>query len=141
MIRELEKVPSQNYSLYAVGLKRPFFRGDYDVVFTGGTPVVLFNTFQNIKRAFVVTSWQDERDGKPIILPDVEGKLCLIASFNCNRIRLLDALLKQLTVQDEHYIFTQPLLFWYHLASVIQYAKTKQNAIETLLEYESRLLF
>lgn len=79
--RELEKVPSQNYSLYAVGLKRPFFRGDYDVVFTGGTPVVLFNTFQNIKRAFVVTSWQDERDGKPIILPDVEGKLCLIASF------------------------------------------------------------
>lgn len=79
--RELEKLPSQNYSLYAVGLKRTFFRGDYDVVFTGGTPVVLFNTFQNIKRAFVVTSWQDERDGKPIILPDVEGKLCLIASF------------------------------------------------------------
>ena len=79
--RELEKLPSQNYSLYAVGLKRPFFRGDYDVVFTGGTPVVLFNTFQNIKRAFVVTSWQAERDGKPIILPDVEGKLCLIASF------------------------------------------------------------
>ena len=29
--RELEKVPSQNYSLYAVGLKRTFFRGDYDV--------------------------------------------------------------------------------------------------------------
>lgn len=23
--RELEKLPSQNYSLYAVGLKRPFF--------------------------------------------------------------------------------------------------------------------
>ena len=62
-------------------LEKAFFRGDYDVVFTGGTPVVLFNTFQNIKRAFVVTSWQDERDGKPIILPDVEGKLCLIASF------------------------------------------------------------
>ena len=62
-------------------LEKAFFRGDYDVVFTGGTPVVLFNTFQNIKRAFVVTSWQDERDGKLIILPDVEGKLCLIASF------------------------------------------------------------
>ena len=62
-------------------LEKAFFRGDYDVVFTGGTPVVLFNTFQNIKRAFVVTSWQDERDGKPIILPDVEGKLCLIARF------------------------------------------------------------
>ena len=62
-------------------LEKAFFRGDYDVVFTGGTPVVLFNTFQNIKRAFVVTFWQDERDGKPIILPDVEGKLCLIAIF------------------------------------------------------------
>ena len=36
--------------------------------------------------------------------------------------------------QDEHYIFTQPLLFWYRLAAVIQYAKTKQTAIEALLE-------
>lgn len=35
MIRELEKLPSQNYSLYAVGLKRPFFRGDYDVASFG----------------------------------------------------------------------------------------------------------
>ena len=33
--RELEKLPSQNYSLYAVGLKRPFFRGDYDVASFG----------------------------------------------------------------------------------------------------------
>ena len=31
MARELEKLPSENYSLYAVGLKSPFFRGDYDV--------------------------------------------------------------------------------------------------------------
>lgn len=35
MARELEKQPSQNYSLYAVGLKRPFFRGDYDVASFG----------------------------------------------------------------------------------------------------------
>lgn len=35
MARELEKVPSQNYSLYVVGLKRPFFRGDYDVASFG----------------------------------------------------------------------------------------------------------
>ena len=35
MNRGLEKVPSQNYSLYAVGLKRPFFRGDYDVASFG----------------------------------------------------------------------------------------------------------
>lgn len=33
--RELEKLPSQNYSLYAVGLKRTFFRGDYDVATFG----------------------------------------------------------------------------------------------------------
>lgn len=35
MARNLEKVPSQNYSLYAVDLKRPFFRGDYDVASFG----------------------------------------------------------------------------------------------------------
>ena len=35
MTRGLEKLPSQNYSLYAVGLKRPFFRGDYDVASFG----------------------------------------------------------------------------------------------------------
>lgn len=35
MARELEKLPSQNYSLYAVGLKRPFFCGDYDVASFG----------------------------------------------------------------------------------------------------------
>lgn len=35
MARELEKLPSQNHSLYAVGLKSPFFRGDYDVASFG----------------------------------------------------------------------------------------------------------
>ena len=67
-------------------------------------------------------------------LPGVDGKLCLIASFKDYKIRLLDELLKQLIAKDEHYIFTQPLLFWYRLAAVIQYAKTKQTAIETLLK-------
>ena len=128
-----------SYSLYALGLKIavPVLsdnQDEYIFKFTGGTPVVLFYTFQNIKRAFIVTSLQDERDGDPVTLPGVDGKLCLIASFKGYRIRLLDELLKQLIAQDEHYIFTQPILFWYRLASVIQYAKTKQTAIETLLE-------
>jgi len=128
-----------SYSLYALGLKIavPVLsnnQGEYIFKFTGGTPVVLFYTFQNIKWAFVVTAWQDERDGEPVTLPGVDGKLCLIASFKGNRIRFLDELLKQLIAQDEHYIFTQPLLFWYRLATVIQYARTKQTSIETLLE-------
>ena len=128
-----------SYSLYAYGSKIavPVLsdnQGEYIFKFTGGTPVVLFYTFQNIKRAFIVTSLQDERDGDPVTLPGVDGKLCLIASFKGYRISLLDELLKQLIAQDEHYIFTQPILFWYRLASVIQYAKTKQTAIETLLE-------
>ena len=106
----------------------------YIFKFTGGISVVLFYNFQNIKRVFVATAWQDERDREPITLLGVDGKLCLIASFKSYRIRLLDALLKQLTAQDEHYIFTQPLLFWYRLTTVLQYAKTKQVAIETLLE-------
>lgn len=128
-----------SYSLYAGGSKIavPALSDDqskYIFEFTGGTPVVLFYTFQNIKRAFVVTAWQDERDGEPVTLPGVEGKLCIIAGFKGYRIRLLDELLKQLTAQNEHYIFTQPILFWYRLAAVIQYAKTKQTAIETLLK-------
>lgn len=128
-----------SYSLYAVGSKIavPAFSDDqseYIFKFTDGTPVVLFYTFQNLKRAFVVTAWRDERDGEPITLPGVDGKLCLIVSFKGYRICLLDELLKQLSAQDEHYIFTQPLLFWYRLAAVIQYAKTKQTAIETLLK-------
>ena len=128
-----------SYSLYALGSKIavPVLsdnRGEYIFKFTGGTPVVLFYTFQNIKRAFVVTDWQDERDGEPVTLPGVDEKLCLIASFKDYRIRLLEELLKQMRVKDEHYIFTQPLLFWYRLVSVIQYAKTKQTAIETLLK-------
>lgn len=128
-----------SYSLYALGSKIavPVLsdnRGEYIFKFTGGTPFVLFYTFQNIKRAFVVTAWQDERDGEPVTLPGVDEKLCLIASFKGYRIRLLEELLKQMRVRDEHYIFTQPLLFWYRLVFVIQYAKTKQTAIETLLK-------
>ena len=128
-----------SYSLYAVGSKIavPTLSDDqseYIFKFTVGTPVVLFYTFQNIKRAFVVTAWQDERDGEPVTLPGVDGKLCLIASFKGYRIHLIDELLKQLTAKYEHYIFTQPLLFWYRLATVIQYAKIKQAAIETLLK-------
>ena len=128
-----------SYSLYALGSKItvPVLsdnQGEYIFKFAGGTPLVLFYTFQSIKRAFVVTAWQDEQDGELVTLPGVDGNLCLIASFKGYRIRLLDELLKQLIAQDEHYIFTQPLLFWYRLAAVIQYAKTKQTAIETLLK-------
>lgn len=64
----------------------------------------------------------------------IDELICFIASFKDCRIRLLDELLKHLTPQNEHYIFTQPLLFWYSLTAVIQYAKTKQTAIEALLE-------
>ena len=106
----------------------------YIFKFTGGISVVLFYNFQNIKRVFVATAWQDERDREPITLPGVDGKLCLIASFKGCRILLLDELLKQMIVRDEHYIFTQPILFWYRLTSAIQYAKTKHTAIETFLE-------
>ena len=127
-----------SYSLYAVGSKIeiPHLVNDeseYVFKFTGGTPVVLFYSFQDIKRAFVVTAWQDGYDGEPVTLPGVDGKLCLIAAFKGYRIRILDALLKQLTAQNEHFIFTQPLLFWYRLSSVIQYAKTKQTDIALLL--------
>lgn len=77
--------------------------------------------------AFIVTGWQDERDGDAITLPGVEGSLCLIASFRGYRFRLLDLLLKKLTAQDEHFIFTQPLLFWYRLSNVISARKNKTN--------------
>ena len=128
-----------SYSLYAVGSKIeiPYLSQDeseYVFKFAGGTPVALFYTFQNLKRAFVVVGWQDGRDGEAVALPGVEGKLCLIAMFKGYRIRLLDTLLKKLTAQDEHYIFYQPLLFWYRLANVVQYAKTKRCAVETLLD-------
>lgn len=89
----------------------------------------------------MVKGWESETDGEPILLPGVDEKLALVFSTNGNKVKKLDGIIKKLTKSVSNGIFLFPALFWYHLASVIQYAKTKQNAIETLLEYESRLLF
>ena len=71
---------SLSYTLYATGLKTEPPRltedkSEYIFTFAAGTPVILFYNFENIKRAFIVTFWQDERDGEAIQLPGVDGNL------------------------------------------------------------------
>lgn len=145
LIVHIPQNESLSYTLYVAGVKEepPQLSDDkseYIFTFTAGTPVVLFYNFENIKRVFVVTAWQDERDGKPVQLPGVEGKLHLIYQTKGTKIRLLNEIITSLTQSDEQYIYTLPLLFWYRLSNIIQYKKGSWVAIQILLDYYKQSL-
>lgn len=129
-----------SYSLYALGSKSEFPRqtndeSEYTFKFRGGTAVALFYAFANIRRAFIVTGWQDGRDGNAVMLPGVDGKLCLVSMMNGGKVRVLDKILKNLAAKDEHYIFSLPLLFWHRLANIIQYGRGRGSAIKSLMDF------
>ena len=128
-----------SYSLYAAGQKaeKPYLLQDeseYVFKFSGGTAVVLFYTFERIKRAYIVTGWQDAHDGEPVALPGVDGTLALVYMTKGSKFRLLDGIIKELTKGDEHFIFSLPLLFWYRLSNIIQYKGGRKSAVQNLIE-------
>lgn len=133
-------IPQKNtvsYSLYAYGTKSDFpcltkDESEYIFKFAQGSVVVLFYTFQKIKRAFAVTGWQDERDGKAVALPGVEEKLCLIYTAKGYRLRILESTIKKPTECDQNKLFMMSLLFWYRLTNVIQYKKGSEDAVKNL---------
>ncbi|MGN0729744.1 hypothetical protein [Treponema sp.] len=94
----------------------------------------MFYTFERIKRAYIVTGWQDAHDGEPVALPDVDGTLALVYMTKGSKFRLLDGIIKELTKDDEHFILTLPLLFWYKLSNIIQYKGGRKSAVQNLIE-------
>ncbi|MBQ3670158.1 MAG: hypothetical protein IJR39_07115 [Treponema sp.] len=104
--------------------------------FGGGTVFVLFYTFTGFRRAYIVTGWQNEKDGEAIILPGVNEKLCLIFIAQGRKIDDLKRVLYILTDEqnDEHKVFSLPLIFWYRLSALIQQSEAHRSDIALLWE-------
>lgn len=133
------------YTLYSKGflIDIPNFDKNQDYVhfkYLGGTIFVLFYTFKNQKkdyrRAYIVTGWNDRKDGEAIILPGIDEKLCLIYMARGKKIDDLKRVLYILTDEqgDEHKVYKLPLLFWYRLSSLIQHKEAYRSDIAVLWE-------
>lgn len=129
------------YTLYAKGssIEIPHFDGNNDFCnfkYAGGTVLVLFYTFRDFRRAYIVTGWKDEKDGEAITLPGVDEKLCLIFTARGRKVDHLKRAVFILTDEqgDEHKAFALPLIFWYRLASLIQQGDAHRSDIAVLWE-------
>lgn len=129
------------YSLYAKGssIDIPHFDENKEFCnfkYGGGTVIVLFYTFNDFRRAYIVTGWKNDKDGESITLPGVDGKLCLIFMAKGRKIDLLKRVLFILTDEqgDEHKAFSLPLIFWYKVAAMIQHDGAVRSDLAILWE-------
>lgn len=127
------------YTLYAYGCKisAPIKDEDEKYIhfkFLGGTVFCLFYTFSRFRRAYIVTCWENEKDGQAITLPSVNEKLCLIFTARGRKIDHLKRCLYLLTRENENAVYSLPLIFWYKLAGLIQYSEAKKSDVMTLFD-------
>lgn len=118
---------SVSYTLFAQGLKIsiPVETEDGEFLrfeFLGGTAVVLFYTFGEFRRAYIVTGWQDG-DGERIFLPGIRSPLFPILKARGRRIDDLKRTLRHLMKNDEFLPFKMPVEFWMRLSVAIQCRK------------------
>lgn len=129
------------YSLYAKGSLIDIPHVDDDSAFVhfkfGGGPVfTLFYTFTGFRRAYIVTGWQNEKDGEAVTLPGVNEKLCLIFTARGRKVDHLKRVIHILTAEqgDDHKAFSLPLIFWYKIAALIQQEGAHRSDIAFLWE-------
>ena len=130
-----------SYTLFAKGslIEIPHVDDNGEFVhfkFAGKTVFALFYTFKGFRRAYIVTCWQDKKDGEPITLPGINEKLCLIFTARGRKVDELKRVIYILTDEqdDEHKVVSLPLIFWYRLSSLIQQSGASRTDIALLWE-------
>lgn len=105
-----------------------------------GTVAVLFYEYRsnprNIRRAYIVTNWQENDVCDPIDLPGVNVLLKPIFIAKGHEIDRLKKCIYWLSEknEDKYKVFTLPLIFWYKLSGLIEY--TLVNEIEVKILYD-----
>lgn len=102
--------------------------------FGGGTVFTLFYTFENFRRAYIATCYEDEKDGEAVALPGVNEKLCLVFTARGRKVDHLKRCVHILTEKDEHKVFSLPLAFWYKLSSLIQFSGAHRSDVLRLYD-------
>ena len=104
--------------------------------FLGGTVFVLFYTFKGFRRAYIVTGWEDQKDGEPVSLPGVDSKLCVLFTARGRKVDHLKRVVYILTDEqgDRYKAFKLPLLFWYRIAALIQQCGAQRTDLAVLWE-------
>ena len=123
---------SVSFSLYAEGMliEKPVENDHmFTLKFLGGTVTALFYTFQNFRRAYLVTGWQDEKDGEPVNLPGIDAPLYMIYKAKGKKIDDLKHMLHLLTADDDYSIFSFSLDFWQKLSWQIDLYGSKKAEI------------
>jgi hypothetical protein len=108
----------------------------------GGTVFALFYTFttvgrKRVRRAYVATGWNDEKDGEPSSLPGVEEPLYILFKARGREVDRLKRVLYVLVDEqdDEHKAFKLPLLFWHRLCALIRQSQAARSDVRILWEH------
>ncbi len=122
------------YTLFAKGylIETPHIDSNKDFAhfkFLGGSIIILFYTFEQFRRAYIVTGRDEKKDKEYIILPGITEKLYLIFTARGRKVDHLKRCIYLLTREDEHAIFKFPLLFWYRLTGLIQFSGAKKSDV------------
>lgn len=95
------------------------------------TVIVLFYTFKDFRRAYIVT--EDKNNITELSsLPGVREPIKIIYIAKGRKVDHLKRCLFLLTQRDKYEIFKFPLIFWYKLSSLIQFSGAKNSDITIL---------
>lgn len=122
-----------SYSLFAQGLLVDIPQDDDSSCivfkFKGGSVIALFYRFANFRRAYLVTAWQNKKDGEPVHLPGIDAPLYVLLKAKGRKVDELKHALHILTREDRHAPFRLPLEFWRKLSNLIEYKGSHKEEV------------
>ncbi len=107
-------------------------KGFVNFEYKAETVVVLFYTFKNFRRAYIITEPKKSDSIKLNILPGCRCPVKIIFVAKGRKIDHLKRCLYILTQDDKYAVFKFSLIFWYKLAALIEFSGAQKSDIELL---------
>lgn len=106
--------------------------GFVNFTYSAGTVVILFYTFNDFRRAYIISEPKKKDIFELCELPGCRVPVKIIFTAKGRKIDYLKRCLFMLTKNDKYEIFKFPYIFWYKLASLIQFSGAKKSDVEIL---------
>lgn len=106
--------------------------------YKAGNAVILFYTFKDFRRAYIVCEPKKKDTTELNILPGVSCPIKIIFTAKGKKVDHLKRSLFILTQNDKYEIFKFPLIFWYKLSALIKFSQAQRSDLELLYKMFTR---